>query len=58
MCSIRDREIGATYAVFEDDEILDVVSASPLEDAPDRLIALANERGGDDNITVIVVHAR
>jgi protein phosphatase len=32
------------------------VSAAPLEAAPERLIDLANERGGDDNITVIVVH--
>jgi serine/threonine protein phosphatase PrpC len=43
--------------LVEDDEIRDVVSVSPIEDAPARLIALANERGGDDNITVIVVHA-
>jgi PPM family protein phosphatase len=42
--------------LVEDDEILEVASESPLEDAPGRLIALANERGGDDNITVIVVH--
>jgi serine/threonine protein phosphatase PrpC len=27
----------------------------PLAETPARLIALANERGGDDNITVIAV---
>jgi PPM family protein phosphatase len=42
--------------LVEDDEILDVVAKAPLDDAPAQLIALANERGGDDNITVIVVH--
>jgi protein phosphatase len=42
--------------LVDDPEILDVVSAAPLETAPERLIDLANERGGDDNITVIVVH--
>ena len=26
-----------------------------LAEAPERLVALANERGGDDNITVIVI---
>ncbi len=41
--------------LVEDDEILDVVTATPLDAAPQRLIDLANERGGDDNITVIVV---
>ena len=41
--------------LVDDQEILDVVSATPLEDAPRRLIEIANERGGDDNITVIVV---
>lgn len=41
--------------LVEDREIRDVVSTSPLKDAPGKLIALANERGGDDNITVIIV---
>ncbi len=38
-----------------DDEIRRVVVGSSLDDAPRQLVALANERGGDDNITVIVV---
>jgi protein phosphatase len=42
--------------LVEDDEILDVVSTTSIDAAPQRLIDLANERGGDDNITVIVVH--
>ena len=42
--------------LVDDPEILDVVSAAPLDGAPRRLIELANERGGDDNITVIVIH--
>ncbi|WP_041448112.1 Stp1/IreP family PP2C-type Ser/Thr phosphatase [Anaeromyxobacter sp. Fw109-5] len=41
--------------LVEDDEILRVVTEAPLEDAPPRLVALANARGGDDNITVIAV---
>ncbi|HUK66636.1 MAG TPA: Stp1/IreP family PP2C-type Ser/Thr phosphatase [Anaeromyxobacteraceae bacterium] len=40
----------------DDQEILEIVAAAPLDDGPRRLIELANERGGDDNITVIVVH--
>ena len=42
--------------LVEDDEILDLVTRATLDDAPGELIALANQRGGDDNITVIVVH--
>jgi protein phosphatase len=41
--------------LVEDAEILELVGAVPLVHVPDRLIALANERGGDDNITVVVV---
>lgn len=41
--------------MLEDKELLEVILATPLEQAPAKLIALANERGGDDNITVIVV---
>ena len=42
--------------LVEDDEILEIVMESSLDDAPQRLVELANDRGGDDNITVIVIH--
>ena len=38
-----------------DPEILEIASGAHLAEAPEKLVALANERGGDDNITVIVV---
>lgn len=37
------------------DEILDVVCTNDLEPACRRLIDIANERGGDDNITCVLV---
>jgi serine/threonine protein phosphatase PrpC len=44
---------GLTHAV-EDDEIRDVIlHASDLPEACRRLVGLANERGGDDNVTVL-----
>jgi len=46
---------GLTNAV-EDAEMLGiVVSTSSLEEIPRKMIALANERGGEDNITVVIV---
>jgi len=45
--------------MLEDKELHEVVrSAESLEAIPRRLVDFANERGGDDNITVIVVQAR
>ena len=42
--------------MLEDREIHELVNGTPsLQDMPKRLIDMANERGGDDNITVIVV---
>ena len=41
--------------LVDDKEIREIVLANPLKEAPKKLIELANERGGDDNITVIVV---
>jgi protein phosphatase len=41
--------------LVEDDEILATLRRAPFRDVPDRLIRLANARGGDDNITVVVV---
>lgn len=43
--------------LVEDKEIREIISGAELKDAPKKLIDLANERGGDDNITVIVVRA-
>jgi len=43
--------------LVEDPEILHVVGESDLDVAPGKLVALANDRGGDDNITVIVIQA-
>ncbi len=44
--------------LVDDPEILHIVEESGIDLAPGRLVALANDRGGDDNITVIVVRAR
>jgi protein phosphatase len=44
--------------MLEDKEMLEVVQGARIEEIPKRLVELANERGGDDNITVIVVQTR
>jgi len=41
--------------LVEDEEIGDALRSLPLEEVPQALIDLANERGGDDNITVVAV---
>ncbi len=41
--------------MVDDEELRDLVRRTRLEETPQRLVELANERGGDDNITVIVV---
>jgi protein phosphatase len=41
--------------LVDDPEILAIVEESPIDVAPGRLVSLANDRGGDDNITVIVI---
>ena len=41
-----------------DQEIATLVNGNPLEEAARRLVALANERGGNDNITVLIVGDR
>ena len=43
--------------LVDDPEILAIVDESPIDLAPGRLVALANDRGGDDNITAIVIRA-
>jgi hypothetical protein len=40
-----------------DQEVADIVRASPPSEAARRLVALANERGGNDNITVLIIYA-
>jgi serine/threonine protein phosphatase PrpC len=44
--------------MMEDTEILEVVRHVPLTDVPKTLVDLANERGGDDNITVVAVQVQ
>ena len=41
--------------LVDDEEIAACVRALPLDEVPQALIDLANERGGDDNITVVAV---
>ena len=41
--------------LVDDNEIRQVISSSEFKEAPKKLVDLANERGGDDNITCIVV---
>jgi len=43
------------YNFVSDQEMLDVVRQNPLDDANQILINLANQRGGADNITVLIV---
>jgi protein phosphatase len=41
--------------LVDNDEIRDTLLQTALEEVPQKLIALANSRGGDDNITVVAV---
>jgi protein phosphatase len=58
-------EPGDTFVLCSDglanlvdaEELRDLVWRTSVETAPRRLVDLANDRGGDDNITVIVVQA-
>lgn len=43
------------HGYLSDSEIASMVEAFPREDLPAKLIAIANERGGRDNITAVVV---
>ncbi len=43
------------HGYMADDEVLPVVQANALDQQPARFIQLANERGGKDNITAVVV---
>lgn len=44
------------HGLVGDEEISAIACSMPLADAVDRLIDLANERGGTDNITAIIAH--
>jgi protein phosphatase len=46
---------GLTSHVQDDEIAASVTSAADLEDACDRLVDTANARGGEDNITVVLV---
>jgi hypothetical protein len=43
------------YNFVDPHEIVDVVRQNPLDDASQILINLANQRGGSDNITVVII---
>ncbi len=43
------------HGLIEDAELAEILSAQPIAAAVDTLIQLANERGGTDNITVVLV---
>jgi protein phosphatase len=43
--------------MIDDEELRKVVDRTPLDGAAQKLVEMANERGGDDNITVILVRA-
>jgi protein phosphatase len=42
------------HGLITDDEIAEVAGMLPLEEAAQRLVDTANERGGPDNITVVI----
>jgi serine/threonine protein phosphatase PrpC len=43
------------HGYLEDEELATVVGATPVGELVERLVAIANERGGKDNITAVVV---
>jgi protein phosphatase len=44
------------HGLVSDAEIAEIASSYPPDEAVDRLIVLANQRGGSDNITVVIAH--
>ncbi len=46
------------HGYLSDDEVVPIVEATPHKDLPKRFISMANERGGKDNITAVVVHVQ
>jgi len=43
------------HGYLQDEEVAPLVAAVPLKDLPKKFVSLANERGGKDNITAVVV---
>lgn len=43
------------HGLVEDEELISIATSQPVEQAVDQLIDLANERGGTDNITVVLI---
>lgn len=43
------------YNAMEDSEIVSIISRNSVEDSVKELVGFANQRGGDDNITAVVV---
>jgi serine/threonine protein phosphatase PrpC len=43
------------HGYLSDEEIAPLIAAAPLKELPKKLVALANERGGRDNITAVVL---
>ena len=56
--AIREAEEVPRPVAEHSPEILQVVRHFPLAEVPQKLVDLANERGGDDNITVIAVQVQ
>jgi protein phosphatase len=46
------------WGLVTDPEILRIVAAGTPEESCRRLVELANDRGGDDNVSVVVAEAR
>ena len=44
--------------LISDDELQRIVSRTPVEEAPGKLVELANDRGGHDNSTIYVVELK
>jgi serine/threonine protein phosphatase PrpC len=45
------------YKYLNFTELLETVNEAGVEASPEKLVAIAKERGGDDNITVVIVQA-
>ena len=43
------------HGYLNDDEVASVVASTPLPQLAERFVAMANERGGKDNITAVVI---